>query len=107
MVAKIPLEQFDLPVSFDSSGATLTLREVVEEGKAALPLDALSPDQRVALILKRLELQPDLELAMVGAGFIDRTRALMEVKAQTEAGRALCEIEEGVVRELLAGCCSE
>ncbi|MBY0231370.1 MAG: hypothetical protein K2W96_18965 [Gemmataceae bacterium] len=98
--AKIPLDQLDLPVSFDPSGAMVTLREVLD-GKPALPLAALDPEQRTALVLERLERQPGLELAMVGAGFIDRSRALLEVKAGTEAGRALSEIEEGVVQGLL------
>ena len=99
---KIPPEQFDLPVSFDPAGEMVTLREIIEGGKGPVrSLAALSPEKRSELTIKRLEMQPDLELAMVGAGLIDRDRAIREVKAQTEVGRALSEIEQIVIQDLL------
>ncbi|HET6648478.1 MAG TPA: hypothetical protein VFH01_14215, partial [Pyrinomonadaceae bacterium] len=41
------------------------------------------------------------ELAMIGAGMIDKQRAITEVKGKTKVGRLLIEIEHQMIRNLL------
>lgn len=99
---KIPTEQLDMPVSFDPAGNLVTLREVMEPGHVSVQsLATLSPEKRAELTVKRIEAQPDFEVAMVGGGIVDRERAIQEVKAHSEIGRVLTEIEERVVQNLL------
>jgi hypothetical protein len=99
---EISAEQWDLPASFNAEGTQMaTLREVVNPEVPTLSLAELSPDQRADLVAKRIEAQPKFQLAMVGAGIIDKERAIAEVKAKTKIGRALCEIEQRVINNLL------
>jgi hypothetical protein len=98
----IPKEQIDLPVTFNSAGEMLTLRQVLEPGHGSvLSVASLSPERRAELTVKRIEAQPEFEVAMVGGGLVDKQRAIEEVKAQTEIGRVLTEIEQRVIQNLL------
>jgi hypothetical protein len=99
---KIPPEQMNLPVTFDAAGNMVTLAEVMEPGHGSvLSLASLSPEKRAELTVKRIEAQPTFELAMVGGGIVDKTRAIEEVKAQTDIGKVLTEIEQRVIQNLL------
>jgi hypothetical protein len=99
---RIPTEQMDLPVTFDSAGNLVTLRQVMAPGHGSvLSLASLSPEKRAELTEKRIEAQPKFEVAMVGGGLVDKTRAIEEVKAQTEIGKVLTEIELRVIQNLL------
>ena len=99
---KIPPEQMELPVTFDATGGMVTLRQVMAHGYGSvLSLTALSPEKRAELTVKRLEAQPMFEVAMVGGGIVDKERAIKEVKAQTDIGRVLTEIEQRVILNLL------
>lgn len=53
------------------------------------------------LVAKRLESQREFKLAMIGAGLIDKERAIAEVKAQTRVGKVLMEIEQQMIRNLI------
>ncbi len=98
----IPPEQWDMPVSFDPAGNLVTLREVTKPGHGSVAsLASLSPEKRTELTIKRIEAQPHLNLAMIGSGTIDCQRAIQEVKAQSDIGRILVEIEQRVVQNLL------
>lgn len=99
---KIPQEQYDMPVSFDPAGNPVTLREVMKPDFGAVaPPATLSPEKRAELTVKRIEAQPEFEVAMVGGGIVDRERAIREVKAHSDIGRVLVEIEQRVVQNLL------
>lgn len=99
---KIPSEQMDLPVTFDTAGNLVTLREVMEPGHGSvLSLASLSPEKRAELTVKRIEAQPKFEVAMVGGGIVDKARAIAEVKAQTDIGKVLTEIEQRLIQNLL------
>src|SRR5258708_18042891 len=89
---KIPDEQWTRPVSFSADGTPVSLQDFLQPKAPALSLSELSADQRAELTAKRIELQPKFELAMVGAGIVDKERAIREVKEQTGVGRALIEI---------------
>jgi hypothetical protein len=52
-------------------------------------------------VTKRLELQKEINLAMIGAGMIDKARAITEVKNKTKVGRLLIEIEHQMIRNLI------
>lgn len=99
---KIPADQMDLPISFDAAGNLMTLREVMEPGHGSLlSFASLSPEKRAELTVKRIEAQPKFELAMIGGGLVNKERAIEEVKAQTDIGKALTEIEQRVINSLL------
>lgn len=99
---KIPAKQMDLPVTFDAAGNLVTLRQVMAPGHGSvLSLASLSPEKRAELTVKRIEAQPEFEVAMVGGGIVDKGRAIEEVKAQTDIGKVLTEIEQRVIRNLL------
>jgi hypothetical protein len=99
---KTPPEQMDLPVTFDTAGKLLTLRQVMSRGDGSvLSLASLSPEKRVEITVKRIEAQPKFEVAMVGGGIVNKERAIEEVKAQTDIGKVLTEIEQRVIQNLL------
>lgn len=101
----IPPDQLDLPVSIDSLGNYITLREFMQPsrgfGMAPPSLATLSPERRAEVTVKRIEAQPKFELAMIGGGIIDKKRAIEEVKSQSDIGRLLVEIEQNVINHLL------
>ncbi len=97
----IKKEQWDMPVSFDAEGKLISLRDYVKGGHKALSLSALSPDQRAELAAKRIEMQPDYEIATIGAGIVSKDRAVDEVRTQTKLGRRLTQIETRVIMHLI------
>jgi hypothetical protein len=93
--------QWDMPVSFDAEGHLVSLREYAEGGHNALSLSALSDDQRAELAAKRIEMQPDYEMASIGAGIVSKERAVEEVRTRTKLGRRLAQIEARVIGHLI------
>ena len=75
-----------------------TLKEIVD-AKVAHPKSCaeLSRAQLVKLVTKRIEQQRNFQIAMVGIGVLDKKRAIREVKAQSQAGKILTEIERRVI----------
>ncbi|TMQ34014.1 MAG: hypothetical protein E6K70_09975 [Planctomycetota bacterium] len=100
-MTKIPPEQWDMPVSFAQDGSMVSLREFIHPTVPVLSLSQLSPEQRAELTVKRIELQPRFELGMIGAGIVDKSRAIAEVKSQSKVGRLLTEIEQRVINNLV------
>ncbi len=95
-------KQLAMPAGFyadDSSVATL--RDVVDPAVPTKHLSELTLEQRAELVAERLALQPSLDLAMIGAGLIDKERAITEVKGKTKVGKLLIEIEHQMIRNLL------
>ena len=45
--------------------------------------------------------QPDFKLEMLGAGTIDKDRAVAEINARSKIGTALMEIEQRVINNLV------
>jgi hypothetical protein len=74
---------------------------VLDPDVATMQLSDLTLEQRAELVAKRLELQPKIELAMIGAGMVDKARAITEVKNRTKVGRLLIEIEHQMIRNLI------
>jgi hypothetical protein len=97
----IKKEQWDMPVSFDDRGQPISLREYVQGGHNALSFSALSEDQRAELAAKRIEMQPDYEMASIGAGIVSKERAVDEVRTKTKLGRRLAQIETRVMMHLI------
>ena len=97
-----PEKQWAMPAGFRSDDSKVaSLREVVDPGVPTKQLSDLTLEQRAELVAKRLALQPSIQLAMVGAGMIDKERALTEVKNKTKVGKLLIEIEHQMIRNLL------
>ena len=93
-----------MPAGFHSDDSDVaTLRDVVDPNVPTKQLSDLTLEQRAELVAKRLALQPNIELAMVGAGMIDKERALTEVRNKTKVGKLLIEIEDQMIRNLLEG----
>jgi hypothetical protein len=97
----VPKEQWELPVSIAADGHLVTLREAVKEKAAALSFGQLSLDQRAELVAKRIESQPEFEVAMVGPGLVDKERAIQEVRSQSPVGRTLMEIEQRMISRMM------
>lgn len=95
-------KQLAMPAGFHGdNSSTATLREVVDPNVPTKQLSELTLEQRAELVAERLALQPTIELAMIGAGMIDKQRAITEVKGKTKVGRLLIEIEHQMIRNLL------
>lgn len=102
LTTNIPKEQLSMPVSFDPAGNLVTLQEVINSGHVSVAsLATLSPEKRAELTVKRIEAQPEFDVAMIGGGIVDRERAIKEVEAHSDVGRVLVEIEQRVVQNLL------
>jgi hypothetical protein len=100
--AAFPAKQWEMPAGFHSDGSKhATLREVVDPNVPTMQLSDLTLQQRAELVVKRLKLQSKIELAMIGAGMIDKARAITEVKNKTKVGRLLIEIEHQMIRNLI------
>lgn len=99
--APISREQWALPASYCADGTLATLREVADPQVPTLSLPELSAAQRADVVVKRIEAQPEFRIAMVGAGLIDKERAIAEVKSGSKVGRALMEIEQRVINNLV------
>jgi hypothetical protein len=63
--------------------------------------DQLPFERRAALTEARIKAQPTFAVEMVGAGRLSKARAIREVRAQTDVGKLLVEIEGRVVRNVL------
>ncbi len=95
-------KQLAMPAGFYADDSRVaTLRDVVDPSVPTKHLSELTLEQRAELVAERLALQPSIELAMIGAGMIDKQRAITEVKGKTKIGRLLIEIEHQMIRNLL------
>jgi len=100
---RIPAEQWDFPAGYTADGKRLAhLREMIDPDVPTMALAQLTSDQRAKLVAERIARQPKFQLAMIGGGVVDQKRAISEVKAQTEIGRALMEIEQNAIHMLVA-----
>src|SRR5688572_14434846 len=97
----VSAEQWKLPVGISETGELISLKEAVRQEKAALSFGQLSPADQAKLVVARIEKQPKFELAMVGAGVVDKERAVKEVNAQTPVGRTLIEIEQRTIARVM------
>src|ERR1700745_2690353 len=99
---RVPEKQWDMPAGFHADGVTMaTLTDVVDPQKPTKQLSDLPFEKRAELVVERLNRQPKIELAMIGAGLIDKARAITEVKHHTKVGRLLIEIEHQMIRNLI------
>ena len=99
---RVPEKQWEMPAGYHADGKTLaTLKDVVDPHQATMQLTNLPFDKRAALVVERLTRQPQFELNMIGAGKIDKARAITEVKNHTKVGRLLIEIEHQMIRNLI------
>jgi hypothetical protein len=98
--AEIP--QADHPAGYHVGGTKLaTLREVLEPSTPTMSLTELTQQQRIDLVIARLQAKPDdFRIAMIGPGIINKARAIAEVQAGTRVGRTLMEIEQLMISTL-------
>ena len=101
MGTPVPKDQWDMPAGFRPNGEVASLKEVVNPKVPTVSLAELTPQQRADLVAKRIERQPHFKVEMLGAGTIDKDRAIAEVKAQSKVGKQLIEIEQRVLNNLV------
>jgi len=95
-------KQWAMPAGFHSDDSRVaTLGDVVDPSVPTKELSELTLEQRAELVAERLALQPNIDLAMIGAGIINKERAITEVKGKTKVGKLLMEIEQQMIRNLL------
>lgn len=95
-------KQWQLPAGYCTDGTTLaSLADVVDPQTPTLSLSELTPTQRAELIAKRIAAQTDFELAMLGAGLVNKERAIAEVNAQSKVGKVLMQIEQKMISNLI------
>src|SRR5262249_2394343 len=99
--ARIKPLQWNLPVSFDQQGNPVSLRRYSTRDATVIPYESLTPAQRTTLAVKRIEMQPDFEIAVFGVGVYDAQSAVHEIQSGTRLGRKLVAIDERVVLHLL------
>lgn len=95
-------KQWSMPAGYCSNGKTLaTLQEVVDPLTPTLSMSELTPEQRINLVAQRIASQKDFELAMLGAGMVNKERALAEVRANSKVGKVLMLIEQKMISNLI------
>jgi hypothetical protein len=95
-------KQWGMPASYCSDGETLaTLEEVIDPLTPTLSLSELTPEQRTNLVAQRIASQRDFQVAMVGAGMVNKERALAEVRANSKVGKVLMQIEQKMISNLI------
>lgn len=99
----IKKEQWDMPVSFDEEGKLVSLREYAKGKHNALSFSTLSDEQRTELAARRIEMQPDYQMATIrfAGSVLDREQAVREVRSQSKVGRRLAQIETRVITHLI------
>lgn len=94
--------KLELPVSFTPEGKEVSLLKFVKDkNQAYLSLSSLNPNQKARITAERLRRKPELKLAVLGVGEIDKERAIAEVEAQTPLGLSLIEADQYVIQKLI------
>lgn len=104
-------EELRLPVSLDETGSLVSLKDfITDKERKSLSLSALRREQWASIVIDRIEEQPEVPLAAIGTGEIDKCRAIEEIKALSPIGEALIRAEryaiEALVEELKEGTLS-
>jgi len=105
-IPKALAQELKLPVSFKPNGDMVSLGEYVVsktngDTGYVLALSSLSFNQRAEITAERIRQEPEVKLAAIGAGIIDKQRAIAEVKARSPLGQSLIEAEEYVIKKLI------
>ena len=101
MYRGISKEQLTLPAGFSADGKKMVpLRDVLAPEKPTLEFFQLTPEQQADITAARIARQRKYKMGMVGGGVIDKERAIAEVKARSDIGRVLVEIEQRTIQML-------
>ncbi len=102
-IPKALVKELELPVTCTDEGKLVTLRDFVgnKDNNSHLSLSSLNLSQRAKIIAERLKQEPEVELAMIGTGVINKERAIAEVEAQSPVGQVLIESEQYAIERLI------
>ena len=100
---KIPEHHWKSPMSFRSDGSLrrATLAEFVDPGVPTFALAELSEAQREELVLARIARRRGFPLIFANGGYVDRARAVTEVRNRTAVGQVIDELELRMMRRLI------
>jgi hypothetical protein len=94
--------QLKMPVSYTTDGVKMaTLEEHINSAIPTLQLGEMSAEQRADVVVQRILSQKNYEITMPGVGTLDKERAIAEVKANSNIGKTLIEIEQRVINDLV------
>lgn len=88
------------PLTFDPEGNFLTLKDVKAK-KPTLSITALDDAQKLSLVLKRYELEPDYEVEIIQGGRISKDQLMSEIKAKTDLGKNAVRAEISYLYDLM------
>ncbi len=97
-------EKLNLPVSCTPDGKMISLREFVKnknKDSSILSLSSLTPRQRANITAERLRRRSEVQLASLGAGLINKERAIAEVESLTPLGQTLIEADQYIINILI------
>ena len=99
---EIPLEQWEMPVTFDAAGNPVTLREYTKSGHGSAA-SFIARSRETGRTHSQANRSPDeFEVAMVGGGIVDKSAAdRRSERPRADVGKVLTEIEERVIQNLL------
>jgi hypothetical protein len=90
------------PITIDpKTGRFITIDDIETRGVVPVPLDALSHDQLVRLVIERNRLGPDYTVQSISGPPLSRDQVMREIEAGTEFGRMAVQAELMALSELL------
>lgn len=98
----VPDHHWNWPVTFCSDGSRhATLAEYVDPAVATLNLAELSRAQADEIVLARLARRRHFPLILVNGGYVDKARAITEVRHHTAVGEVITELELRMMQRLI------
>ena len=95
-------KQLTIPIALDEEkGNFVSFKEIYENALTVLFFEQLSPDQKIKLVISRIEQFPEFAISILGIGKIDQKRAISEIQNKTSIGRTLLDIEERMIKRIM------
>ncbi len=103
-VGRLSLKEYaaEKPISVGPTGKLIGPRDVARTRALALTsLDALDPDAKIELALKRNRLEPNFTLGIIGVGLVTKAEVIQHIERETELGREVVKAELNYCNDLM------